>query len=507
MIDNYFSWNPELSTSMAAQADLHATPTQPPPQLVPHMGGALDIPVFSGTPAPALMHAVADTFPEGTPCFSDATASYALSQVEVPGCLAAALGAAVGSGASAVAMVTRGGLRAHGVELAAAARQNIGLAVLVLRGPEPGSQASPEAVAGACGAGYRLASPGALQEDLRWATQLTTKGKPAVLEFTAEAAIASLAPHPETEGVQTLLALAQSHPMCQMFSAEGTEGPQALPDPGCATLAAEGYIRSTGEPACMVVSASAAVNTLQGLVAASKTGSALVVMVAGECDGLSISGHTICKDVHSCQGEVLGALQAALAAAQAEPSGPIVLEVLPAGLANPGGAPPPPELQLEMPPTRDKVLERVASALKAARQPLLVVGDGARGCQQGVVALAEQLGMAVVSTVSAKGAFPESHPLWLWAGLGRTMPPAMREIAETCDVALVLGACLGEVDTGDYSASLPAKCFHVHANHFIPGPASLPPPRVCLLGLCLWAPVGLWCCRRLLCAQGLPACA
>ncbi len=67
-----------------------------------------------------------------------------------------------------------------------------------------------------------------------------------------------------------------------------------------------------------------------------------------------------------------------------------------------------------------------------------------------LISLAEQLGAPVVTTFQGKGVFPESHPLWLWTGIGRATPPFVRTIMDRCDCLLAVGCRFGEVATGSY---------------------------------------------------------
>ena len=67
-------------------------------------------------------------------------------------------------------------------------------------------------------------------------------------------------------------------------------------------------------------------------------------------------------------------------------------------------------------------LEQAARIINGARKVLLYVGNGARNAGHVLVELAEKLGAPVATTIQGKGVFPELHPLWLWNGLGATVP-------------------------------------------------------------------------------------
>ncbi len=111
-------------------------------------------------------------------------------------------------------------------------------------------------------------------------------------------------------------------------------------------------------------------------------------------------------------------------------------------------------------PGRDLV-ERAARLLGEARNPAIYVGAGAVGGRHDLITLAEQLGAPVVTTFQGKGVFPESHPLWLWAGIGRTTPPFVQTIMERSDCLLAVGCRFGEVATGSYGMETPDRLIHV----------------------------------------------
>ena len=127
----------------------------------------------------------ADVFQQPTPCFYDTEAACILSQVRTPGALPSAFGAAAGLDSTAVAVVGCRDMGTYGVELSAAVRQHLGLVVLVLRAPSSTMDMAPNTVAAACGADYRMATPGGLREDLRWAMDLAASRKVSVLASTS----------------------------------------------------------------------------------------------------------------------------------------------------------------------------------------------------------------------------------------------------------------------------------------------------------------------------------
>jgi thiamine pyrophosphate-dependent acetolactate synthase large subunit-like protein/nitrite reductase/ring-hydroxylating ferredoxin subunit len=87
------------------------------------------------------------------------------------------------------------------------------------------------------------------------------------------------------------------------------------------------------------------------------------------------------------------------------------------------------------PPPLDAALDR----LRAARRPVMIVGQGARGATDAVRALAERLGAPVLTTFRAKGLVPDTHPLGAGV-LGRSGTPVASWLMNESDTLLVVGA-------------------------------------------------------------------
>ncbi len=90
-------------------------------------------------------------------------------------------------------------------------------------------------------------------------------------------------------------------------------------------------------------------------------------------------------------------------------------------------------------------LKEALSLVSRAKQPLLVVGSGARRPEvvTHINALAEALAAPVLTTVNSRGVIAEDHPL---AFGNITRKGVIREIISSCDVTLVIGSRLREVD-------------------------------------------------------------
>jgi len=109
-------------------------------------------------------------------------------------------------------------------------------------------------------------------------------------------------------------------------------------------------------------------------------------------------------------------------------------------------------------------LAQAATLINGAKRVLLYVGNGARGGGHALVELSEKLGAPVATTIQGKGVFPEHHPLWLWNGLGATVPPPLRTVADHCDTMLAIGCRFAEVGTGSYGFTPPPTVVHVDIN-------------------------------------------
>ena len=88
-------------------------------------------------------------------------------------------------------------------------------------------------------------------------------------------------------------------------------------------------------------------------------------------------------------------------------------------------------------------ISATAALLKAAKNPLLVLGGGAADAAAAARILAEGLDAPVINTVNAKGILPPGHPLH--AGENIAFPPVHRAISEA-DVVLAVGTEFGETE-------------------------------------------------------------
>jgi thiamine pyrophosphate-dependent acetolactate synthase large subunit-like protein len=88
-------------------------------------------------------------------------------------------------------------------------------------------------------------------------------------------------------------------------------------------------------------------------------------------------------------------------------------------------------------------LEAAASALAAARSPLIIAGGGSVQASEALKLLAEHCGAPVVTTCNGKGVLPESHPLSVGAAIRLR---AAQQAVTAADVVLAVGTELGDSD-------------------------------------------------------------
>jgi acetolactate synthase I/II/III large subunit len=145
------------------------------------------------------------------------------------------------------------------------------------------------------------------------------------------------------------------------------------------------------------------------------------------------------------------------------------------------------------------LIDQLAARLSQAQRPLLWVG-GSQWTRRDVAALqqlAEAWDLPVVTAFRRKDLFPNDHRCY--AGeMGLGTPQALVQRVRDADTLLVLGAALGDVETGGYQrldrASTAARLLHVHVDSqtlgaFYPAQLALAaPPGEVAAALALLAP-------------------
>jgi thiamine pyrophosphate-dependent acetolactate synthase large subunit-like protein len=237
-----------------------------------------------------------------------------------------------------------------------------------------------------------------------------------------------------------------------------------------AAYAADGYARATGRlGVALTTTGPGAANTLGAVGEAWASRSPLLVIATDIPSALRRPGSyrgvlhettdqaamfaPVTKATHKAliPDLVAPAATAAVAAAVAEPTRPVYLEIATdllaadvPDVARP--APPPPA------PTADGELDDAAARLAAAERPLLWVGGGARTARSAVAGLAEQLAAPVLTTYGAAGVLPPAHPCLVG------MPPHVASAGalwDDADVVVAIGSDLDGVQTQNFAMPQP----------------------------------------------------
>jgi acetolactate synthase-1/2/3 large subunit len=160
--------------------------------------------------------------------------------------------------------------------------------------------------------------------------------------------------------------------------------------------------------------------------------------------------------------ELAGLAREGLRLACAGEPGPVVLECSTAAMTAEASSEDP-FLHSSPPPVAD--LAELSSRLRAARRPMLFVGQGVAHCGARFSRLAAALGAPVVTTAAARGVLPEDDPLAMGFDGLRSDPSALNQLFQATDLVLVIGAKLGHNGTCGYQLQFPRdRLVHVDAS-------------------------------------------
>src|SRR5262249_6157206 len=126
-------------------------------------------------------------------------------------------------------------------------------------------------------------------------------------------------------------------------------------------------------------------------------------------------------------------------------------------------------LQLEMLPSEQKSLkactEMIRQRLGAAKSPAFLLDiDAIRfGVSEQIMKLADRFQMKVATLNCAKGAVPESSPLFVGTYGGLASAPATREAIEGSDCLVTVGYRRVETTVGFFTDKLPVSAIHLNS--------------------------------------------
>jgi indolepyruvate decarboxylase len=98
----------------------------------------------------------------------------------------------------------------------------------------------------------------------------------------------------------------------------------------------------------------------------------------------------------------------------------------------------------------EEAAEEIVARLAAAKAPVLMAGEELHRFQltPRAVALAERLGIPVVSSFMGRGAFPEDHPQFAGTYFGLAPQPELKALVEDSDCLLMLGVLVSDMNLG-----------------------------------------------------------
>ncbi|HXV57816.1 MAG TPA: thiamine pyrophosphate-binding protein [Gaiellaceae bacterium] len=248
-----------------------------------------------------------------------------------------------------------------------------------------------------------------------------------------------------------------------------------------AGFAADGYARTSGRPAPLLLSTGpGALISLAALMEAASAHVPVVAIASQIPRELVGAGRGFLHELSDQKASFEPVVKWAARAEAAEripellaeawrraltpPSGPVFLEIPVDVLADETRADVG-DLDWEpdpLPLPEDSALEEAARLLAAAERPVVWAGGGVlrSGGWAELRKLAEKLGAPVATTYMGRGALPDDHPLAAGSACDES---AYRELVGGADVLLAVGTELGAETTGQYELSLRGRLIHVDA--------------------------------------------
>jgi len=124
-------------------------------------------------------------------------------------------------------------------------------------------------------------------------------------------------------------------------------------------------------------------------------------------------------------------------------------------------------------------LDSAAKQLLQAKSPGIMVGWGGVDAQPELIALAEQLGAPVCTTLSGISSFPAQHPLHAGMLFGPAAVPSAKNAFKDCDYLLAIGTYFNQIDSAAGSAVPPHGLIYIDSD----GPHCSPDDRTASITL------------------------
>ena len=245
--------------------------------------------------------------------------------------------------------------------------------------------------------------------------------------------------------------------------------------------AAEGYASATGKVGVCIATSGPGATNLVTAIADAYMDSVPLVAITGQVfstlmgtdafQEADIVGITMPVTKHSflvkSAEEIPGAIAAAFEVASTGRPGPVLVDITKDAQQQVAPFVWPPKVDLPgyrpVPKAHGKQIQAAAPLLAEAKKPVLYVGGGVIRAHASaeLLALAESTGAPVVTTLMARGAFPDSHPQHLgMPGMHGTVPAVLA--LQESDLIVSLGARFDDRVTGKAALFAPdAKVVHV----------------------------------------------
>ena len=245
--------------------------------------------------------------------------------------------------------------------------------------------------------------------------------------------------------------------------------------------AAEGYAAASGRVGVAIATSGPGATNLVTAIADAYMDSVPIVCITGQVfstlmgtdafQEADIVGITMPITKHSFlvkdASEIPAAIAAAFEIASTGRPGPVLVDITKDAQQDEAPFVWPPKIELPgyRPVTKahGKQIQAAAQLIAEAKKPVLYVGGGVirAGAAAELLRLAESTGAPVVTTLMARGAFPDSHPQQLgMPGMHGTVPAVLA--LQESDLIIALGARFDDRVTGKASLFAPhAKVVHV----------------------------------------------
>jgi acetolactate synthase-1/2/3 large subunit len=250
----------------------------------------------------------------------------------------------------------------------------------------------------------------------------------------------------------------------------------------CAGFAADGYARSSGRPAPLLLSTGpGALNSLTAVMEAASSHVPVVAISSQIPSDMVGRGRGYLHELtdqlasfrplvkYAARAEsaesIPGLLAEAWRAAATPPSGPVYVEIPVDLLKGSVGGAPVGELDAGAVsrPAPPGAIAAAAALLTESERPVLWAGGGVirSGAQAEVRELAELLDAPVATTYMGKGAIADDHPLAAGCGCDEA---ALQELLSGADVVLCIGTELGAETTAQYGLRFTGRLIHLDAS-------------------------------------------